>query len=164
MFDFIIDYPKTRKAVEFFMWNYENMKFKLEESKLFNISESFIMSNPNKNNTKNSPVENSVIYFVEVEEELMALLSTIEKSFNRLSLEEWQYIGMKYFNDKKLNDEEIRDKMLCGYRWFTELKRKSITRFALSLGIEARIVTSLDEVKKNEDLRWSDDYKDIKRL
>ncbi len=88
MFDFIIDYPKTRKAVEFFMWNYENMKFKLEESKLFNISESFIMSNPNKNNTKNSPVENSVIYFVEVEEELMALLSTIEKSFNRLSLEE----------------------------------------------------------------------------
>lgn len=145
MFNFIIDYPKTRKAVDYFMWNYENMKFKLEESKLLSISTSFIMSNPSKNGVKKSALENSVVYSMEVEEKLMDLLSTIEKAFNRLSLEERQFLGLKYFNDTKLNDEEIRNKMLCGYRHFTDMKKKATTRFALSLGIEV-----YSEVKKSK--------------
>lgn len=145
MFNFIIDYPKTRKAVEFFVWNYENMKFKLEESKALTVSASFIMMNPNKNNGRKSTIENSVIYSMEVEEKLMVLLEKIEKAFNRLSTEERQYLGLRYFSNLNLNDEEIRDKMLCGYRHFTDVKRKAITRFALSLGIEV-----YEEPRKNK--------------
>lgn len=146
MFNFTIDYPKTRKAVENFVWNYENMKYKLDESKTLGISASFIMVNPNKQVNRKSSIENSVIYSIEIEEKLMNLLELIEKSFNRLSTEERQYLGLRYFSNLILNDEEIRDKMRCGYRNFTDIKRKAIIRFALALGIE--VYVDVKKIKK----------------
>lgn len=136
MFNFTIDYTKTRKAVEKFIWNYENMKFKLEETKSLSVTASFIMINPNKNAAPTSPVENNVIHSMEVEEKLMLLLSMIEKAFNRLTNDERKYLTYKHFSNIELTDEEIRDKMLLGYKAFSNLKRKTFIRFALSLGIE----------------------------
>lgn len=145
MFNFIIDYAKTRKAVEEFLFNYENMKLKLEESKLLSVSASFVMINPNKNSNPVNMLENKVIYSMEIEEKLMLLIATIEKAFNRLNTDERKYLTYKYFSNVILNDEEIRDKMLLGYKMFTNLKRKAFIRFALALGIE--VYTDKKKVK-----------------
>ena len=132
-----IDYPSTRLAVIDYMEEYHLLKFKLKEEYLPKVTSEYklVFSFGNK---ISSPVETAVEKRIELESELKRYMDEMQEAFNRLSIEERQYLYYKFFSQPNgfMLDDDVQEKMLLALRGFKRTKEHAYKKFAIMLNIE----------------------------